>query len=153
VQAFPVVRLILPGEFSLGVHCDAAYGFLDTLNIVLPLTASGGASALHVESAPGAEDFHVLNAAGEGSLTRFFGARCLHWTSENTTAKTRASLDCRVIWGDGDSAAVHARYETPQGHFVSWRRGADGAWARDGPLPPPDARLGYPFIGLRGADA
>ena len=26
-QSFPVVRVVRPGDFSIGVHCDAAYGF------------------------------------------------------------------------------------------------------------------------------
>jgi hypothetical protein len=138
------------------VHCDGAYGFgAPCVNVVVPLTASGGAAALHVESAPGAEDWHVLTGAGEGALARFWGARCLHWTGENARAAplvpeaTRASLDLRVLWGE-PRAGARDRFEGRGGFFATWRADAAGAWAREGALPPPDERCGYPFAGLRG---
>ncbi len=44
-QAFPCIRIIQPGEFSLGVHCDTAYGFAPTnVNFVVPLTWPTGSS-------------------------------------------------------------------------------------------------------------
>jgi len=36
---------------------------------------------------PSAQDWHPL-LGGLGSFTRFWGARCLHWTSENTDLDT-----------------------------------------------------------------
>lgn len=152
VQGYPVTRLILPGEFSLGVHADCYYGFHKTINVVVPLTHDdGGAASLHVESAPGAEDWHPLVASyGEGALGRFMGSQCLHWTSENTTARTRASLDFRVVWGDAawDDGAVAPRFIEPAGHFVVWRLNDVAQWTREGPLPDPDSRTGYPFGGI-----
>jgi hypothetical protein len=53
-QLFPCVRVIRPGEFSIGPHCDISYGFLPhQLNFVIPLTDAGGASSLYMESNPG----------------------------------------------------------------------------------------------------
>lgn len=78
VQAFPCVRLIRPGDFSLGPHCDAAYGFGPAnVNIVVPLCEAGmGSHALYVESSPGLEDWHPIKG-GEGSATRFHGGELL----------------------------------------------------------------------------
>jgi hypothetical protein len=87
-----------------------------------------------------------VTAAGPGEILRFYGNRCVHWTSENTTGATRASLDLRVdVAGDGgERGGAFA-----SGYFARFRRGSDGAWARDEPLPPPDYRMGYPFGGVR----
>ena len=152
VQAFPVIRVILPGEFSLGVHCDSAYGHgAASLNIVVPLTASADASALHAESTPGAEDWHVLCKEGEGSFARFWGGRCLHFAGENTTPRTRVSLDLRVVWGDTWEEESESSYVHVPGYFLHWTRLPSGDWDREGPLPAPDARLGYPFGGIKPA--
>jgi len=113
-----------------------------------PYDAAAGAAALHVESRAGAEDWHPVTAPA-GAIFRFHGNQCLHWTSENTTGVTRASLDLRVevVADERDDASPFAR-----GYFVRFCL-ADGAWARDEPAPPPDYRLGYPFGGIRPAHA
>lgn len=185
VQAFPCVRVMRPGEFSLGPHCDAAYGFGPAnVNVVVPLCAAEGANALYVEGAPGREDWHAV-LGGEGQATRFHGcesggrrwpgvaaacpvasphlllllpaACCLHFTSENTTAATRVSLDLRVIvdalWDPAAAASAGDRFAGGRpGYYVRYERGAEAAaaaWVRSdagaGPLPEPDERFGYPF--------
>ncbi len=144
-QSFPCVRIIRPGEFSIGPHSDTAYGFgAGQINFVVPLTAAGGAAALFVESWPGREDWHPV-AGGYGALKRFFGMLCLHFTSENTTAETRASLDFRVAPGPLWSGEHGDQYTRRDGYYACAKRGPDGAWRRDGPLPEPDKRHGCPF--------
>jgi hypothetical protein len=148
-QLFPCIRVIQPGEFSLGVHCDTFYGFSPgNVNFVVPLTHSSGAAALHVETSPGREDWHPVTG-GPGTLKRFHGSQCLHFTSENTTGLTRVSLDFRVIpacaW-DG----AHDAYTSRSGYYSRAQRGGP-AWTRaeEGPLRAPDARVGYPFVAVR----
>lgn len=169
-QSFPCVRVIQPGEFSLGPHCDAAYGHHAAIvNIVVPLTPDAGAAALYVESGPGCEDWHPVNG-GPGTFTRFHGAHCLHWTSENSTPHTRVSLDFRIIpgscWGhDGRGGDADAFCRAPGYYLAASRRrlqrGAGGGAARDaasvgsaewlreggeqGELPEPTRLMGYPF--------
>ncbi|CAE7839781.1 strG [Symbiodinium necroappetens] len=99
-QAFPCLRVVRPGEFSIGPHCDTAYGHsMGNLNFHVPLTpvlGAEGANALFVESRPGAEDWHPLTAKHPGHGFMFDGARCIHFTLENTTDTTRVSLDFRI---------------------------------------------------------
>ncbi|CAE7355407.1 strG [Symbiodinium sp. CCMP2592] len=96
-QAFPCLRVVRPGEFSIGPHCDTAYGHsIGNLNFHVPLTPVLGANALFVESRPGAEDWHPLTAKHPGHGFIFDGARCIHFTLENTTDATRVSLDFRI---------------------------------------------------------
>ena len=161
VQAFPCLRLILPGEFSLGVHCDTAYGHHPrSLNFVLPLTPAGrqGSAGLYAESAPGREDWHGIGGGGEGSFARFHGGQCLHWAGENSTPWTRVSLDFRVLWGRGEEQAAAAaaageeqddKYQRG-GYYSEWREGeGGGVWVRQGPLLQPTELFGYPFLGVR----
>ena len=96
-QAFPCIRVVRPGEFSIGPHCDTAYGHsIGNINFHIPLTPILGANALFVESCPGREDWHPLTAEGPGQGFIFDGARCIHFTLENTTEMTRVSLDFRI---------------------------------------------------------
>ena len=98
-QSFPCVRVHRPGEFSIGPHCDAQYQAPDgNLNYYLPLTAIGGTNSLYLESEPGAEDWHPLELS-YGELQTFYGVYCAHFTAENTTGTTRASLDFRLVPG------------------------------------------------------
>lgn len=88
VQAFPCVRVMRPGDFSLGPHCDAAYGFGPAnVNVVVPLCAAEGANALYVESAPGREDWHPVRG-GEGCATRFHGGA---WPPDETRVAAPAT--------------------------------------------------------------
>ena len=151
IQAWPCIRILQPGEFSLGAHCDSTYGFSPAnVNFVVPLTHASGASALHIESIPGAEDWHAVDTA-PGSIKRFWGSRCLHWTSENTSDETRVSLDFRVIPGDAWDAA-HDQYSLSPGYYARCEVCDDGTWAiigGDAFADGPDWRVGYPFGGVR----
>ena len=96
-QSFPCIRVVRPGEFSIGPHCDASYGFSQAnINFYVPLTKIFGTNSLILESSPGLEDWHTIELE-YGSLKRFYGSQCSHFTAENTTDQTRISLDFRVI--------------------------------------------------------
>ena len=96
-QAFPCLRIIRPGEFSIGPHCDMAYGHsMGNINFHIPLTPTFGTNCLFTESHPGREDWHPLKTKSVGLGFAFDGARCLHYTLENTTQRTRVSLDFRI---------------------------------------------------------
>ena len=172
VQSFPCLRLILPGEFSLGAHCDTRYGHDPAnINVVVPLTPAGASCAsLYAETALGREDWHPVGVGGPGTFAHFHGGQCLHWTSENHSGATRASLDFRVLWagalageGGGEERAEEVEgaegAEGPAGdkyivgsYYCEWECW-EGTWRRcgvsSGPLPAPDERVGYPFVGVR----
>jgi hypothetical protein len=96
-QAFPCIRVIRPGDFSIGPHCDMSYGHsVGNINFHIPLTPTYGTNALYIESYPGREDWHPLKTKSAGLGFCFDGARCLHFTTENTTETTRVSLDFRI---------------------------------------------------------
>jgi len=96
-QAFPCLRVMKPGEFSIGPHCDMAYGHsIGNINFHIPLTPTFGTNALYTETHPGREDWHPLTAKSRGLGYIFDGARCLHFSLENTTERTRVSLDFRI---------------------------------------------------------
>ena len=93
-----------------------------------------------------------------GYLKHFAGAICLHWTTENKTELTRVSLDFRLIAGpmfdalncggkhQGGQIDVYRRTD---GYYSRCRKEqmADGSvvWIREGPLLPPDSRIGFPW--------
>lgn len=96
-QAFPCIRVIRPGDFSIGPHCDMAYGHsLGNINFHIPLTPTYGTNSLYTESHPRREDWHPLTAKSVGLGYAFDGARSIHFSLENTTKHTRVSLDFRI---------------------------------------------------------
>jgi hypothetical protein len=169
-QAFPCLRVVRPGDFSIGPHCDAAYGHtsIDSArNVHVPLTGgtngkTGSASCLFIESAPGREDWQPLvppsrdDHPDEGWAYLWPGARCLHFTLENTTAATRVSLDFRLSTASATDATMHweDRYSSPPGYytFSQARRTTEGRIVVT-PLPLEgdvdmgniDRRVGFPF--------
>lgn len=98
--AFPCVRIQQPCDFhTIRCHVDSMYGHPSgSVNCWLPLTATFGANALQLESAPGAEDFAPLEMR-YGQVALFDGTACAHYTLANTTHHTRVSLDFRVVPG------------------------------------------------------
>ena len=110
-QCFPCIRVVRPGEFSIGPHCDASYGFSQgNINFYVPLTKIFGTNSLILESSPGLEDWHTIEL-DYGEMKRFYGSQCSHFTAENTTAQTRISLDFRVILED--------HWQEDHDHFTS----------------------------------
>ena len=166
-QSFPCVRVVRPGEFSIGCHCDASYGFPQAaINCWLPLTAAAGTNSLTVESSPGAEDWHSLEGT-LGDAWLFHGSLCLHFTPANTTAATRVSLDLRLVPGplweqhhdrfccdagpdpDPDPGSVAAAADPGSAYFTCARLSSGGEWERateGGRLMEPDHRVGFPFV-------
>jgi hypothetical protein len=117
-QSFPCIRVVRPGEFSIGPHCDASYGFSQgNINFYVPLTKIFGTNSLILESTPGLEDWHTIEL-DYGSLKRFYGSQCSHFTAENTTDQTRISLDFRVIleehWQED-----HDHFSSTPGYYAS----------------------------------
>jgi len=152
-QAFPCLRIIQPGEFSIGPHADVTYGHHPcSINFYVPLTKIDGAASLFLESRPGSEDWHPISG-DYGDVKQFAGATCLHWTPENMTNYTRVSLDFRVITGPmfdalscgGDLKGGQVDvYRRSPGYYNCCRK-RDGIWYREGELLKPDARVGFPW--------
>ena len=110
-QCFPCIRVVRPGEFSIGPHCDASYGFSQgNINFYVPLTRIFGTNSLILESSPGLEDWHTIEL-DYGGIKRFYGSQCSHFTAENTTPQTRISLDFRVI--------LEEHWQEDHDHFTS----------------------------------
>jgi len=146
-QGFPCLRVIRPGEFSLGVHSDVYYNFSQaSVNYWVPLTQVSGTNSLVIESRPGLEDWHSLEG-GFGDIVQFWGAMCAHFTPENTTTKTRVSLDFRIILSSLFEP-THDRYSSEPGYYCRAVLTDTGEWARESPaeLPTPDSRVGIPFV-------
>ena len=98
--AFPCVRIQQPCDFhTIRCHVDSMYCHpAGSLNCWAPLTNTYGANTLHLESAPGAEDFSPLDMR-YGEIAVFDGTTCAHYTLANTTDHTRVSVDFRVVPG------------------------------------------------------
>ena len=97
-QAEPVFRVYLPGHLTVGPrHTDASYHTQpNELNFWVPLTAAFGSNSLQVESRPGAADFEPITCEF-GTMFRFRGNACEHFTELNVSGATRVSFDFRVI--------------------------------------------------------
>jgi len=180
------------GHHPCSVNCYVALtdpgGIDDTGNAIggsapssssLSLSPSPSPSlSLFLESRPGAEDWHALFSSEEGAegpaaytprLELFAGAVNLHWTTENKTARTRVSLDFRLV----DGRVFHALecgghleggqqdvYRATPGYYHRCIRSQEShgdkpTWIRDencrsgtgknGELAPPDFRIGFPW--------
>eukprot|EP00435_Cladocopium_sp_Y103_P030281 s2088_g7.t1 len=150
-QAFPCLRVVQPGEFSIGPHADVAYGHHPcSMNFYVPLTPISKTSSLFLESRPGEADWHPI-VGDYGQVKHFAGALCVHWTTENNTEWTRASLDVRLICGPTFHALKFADgtqdLRVKPGYYLQCFPGSDGCWQRHNgqPLPRPDARFGFPW--------
>lgn len=167
-QAFPCIRMVQPGEFSIGPHADVAYGhhpFTTNFYVLLTdLSNEESSAALFLESQMGQEDWHPILGQYGSMVKHFPGAVCAHWTTENNTPMTRVSLDFRLLPGplyhammdggqqQGGQLDVFRRTE---GYYSCCRleekatpNGEDSAtptWERIGPLQAPDARVGFPW--------
>lgn len=147
-QAFPCLRIVQPGEFSIGPHADVAYGHHPcSMNFYVPLTPISKTSSLFLESRSGAADWHPI-LGDYGQVKHFAGALCAHWTTENNTEWTRVSLDVRLICGPTFHALKFADgsqdLKAKPGYYLQCFRGP-GGWQRFEPLPRPDARFGFPW--------
>jgi cytidyltransferase-like protein len=147
-QSFPCLRIILPGEFSIGPHADVAYGHSPfNVNMYIPLTKIGGTSSLWKESREGSEDWNPIVCKEEdGLVTQFAGGVCLHWTTENTTEYTRVSLDFRFLQGNFHASIPGGAQQYREGYYNCCILSTmDNTWQRQGDLFQPDARVGFPW--------
>ena len=138
--AFPCARVQQPSSFhTIQCHVDSMYGHGPcSVNCWLPLTKldARGRNSLHVESAPGKEDFEPIRA-DVGEIRVFDGSACAHYTVANACDETRVSLDFRVVpealfsfdasASDGNEKA--SRYRVG-GYFSSATADAGGAFRR-----------------------
>eukprot|EP00584_Thalassiosira_punctigera_P007179 CAMPEP_0172536504 /NCGR_PEP_ID=MMETSP1067-20121228/8260_1 /TAXON_ID=265564 ORGANISM="Thalassiosira punctigera, Strain Tpunct2005C2" /NCGR_SAMPLE_ID=MMETSP1067 /ASSEMBLY_ACC=CAM_ASM_000444 /LENGTH=865 /DNA_ID=CAMNT_0013321593 /DNA_START=47 /DNA_END=2641 /DNA_ORIENTATION=- len=159
-QSFPCVRVVRPGDFSIGPHADSSYGHHPcSINFYVPLTKIEGSASLFLESRPGSEDWHPIEG-GYGIVKHFAGAICVHWTPENHTDFTRVSIDFRVIpgpmfhtlkCGGKRSGGVRDVYREKEGYYnrsCCKNSGSESVWVREGSLQVPDARFGFPWTKL-----
>lgn len=162
-QSFPVIRVVRPGDFSIGPHADISYGHHPaSINFYLPLTKIEGSASLFLESKPGSEDWHPIEGQ-YGMVKHFAGAICVHFTPENKTNFTRVSLDFRLIPGPLFNALSKLGGKQPGGARDVYREkdgfysrgyckigGSETVWNRDGPLQTqPDARFGFPWTKVK----
>lgn len=159
-QSFPCIRIVKPGEFSIGPHGDASYGHHPcSINFYIPLTKIEGSASLFLESRPGSEDWHPI-VGGYGLVKIFAGAVCKHFTPENHGDFTRVSLDLRIIpgymfnsikCGGCEPGGVRDVYRQKEGYYTRCCKqrtdASNSTWERDGdgPLQLPDARYGFPW--------
>ena len=144
-QSFPCIRVVRPGEFSIGPHCDSSYGFNQAnVNFYVPLTKIYGTNSLVLESFPGQENWHLIDSK-YGGIKRFWGAQCSHFTVENHTSQTRISLDFRVV----DSRfwiPDHDQFSSTSGYYALATYDIDtDSWSVIGDIGEPDYRVGFPF--------
>ena len=156
-QTFPCVRVVRPGDFSIGPHADSTYGHHPcSINFYIPLTMIKDCASLFLESFKGSEDWHPIEGHC-GMVKHFAGALCAHWTSENNTDFTRVSLDFRIIpapsfhalkCGGKQPSGVRDVYREKEGYYSRCccrSNGSEWIWERKGPLQTPDTRFGYPW--------
>lgn len=86
-----------PNERTGRPHNDAEYGHQQgEVNFWMPLTDYATTkTALWVETAPGAGDYHPLDIP-RGAISAFHGTLCRHYAGGNPTGATRVSLDFRI---------------------------------------------------------
>lgn len=163
-QAFPCVRIVQPGEFSIGPHSDVSYGHhpcsINCYVLLTDITEANSASILFLESAPNRQDWHPI-LGKYGTVHYFTGALSTHWTTDNHTETTRVSFDFRIIPGSyydsvlcGGSIRGGKRdvFRGKDGYYSSCKKTEeDKSWIREGPVlsPKGDPRFGYPWTGSK----
>jgi len=97
-QKFPTFRVHLRNNVAVGAfHTDAEFGHpAGEVNFIIPLTNSQGTASVWVESAPGAKDYAPMELE-VGTMIRFHGNLLSHGNKVNTTARTRVSMDFRIL--------------------------------------------------------
>ena len=162
-QSFPCVRIVQPGEFSIGPHADVNYGHhpcsINCYALLTDITKATSSSILFLESAPNRQDWHAI-LGNYGKIHHFAGALTTHWTTDNNTDSTRVSLDFRIIPGSiyhamkcGGSIAGGKKdvYRAKYGYYTSCKKVVVDEdttnWIRNGPILSPvgDPRFGFPW--------
>lgn len=129
------------------MHAYTSYGHhIFSTNFYVPLTVIGGSSSLFCESFPGREDWKPIVGQYGTTVKMFPGALNIHWTTENMTNKTRASIDFRLIPGP----LFHAIKPSPNfqdGYYACCKFDTENEiWKRAGTNTlTPDHRMGWPW--------
>jgi len=146
VQSSPVLRVVMPSAHRATLpHRDADYGHLaEELNFWMPLSPVWDSNSLFVEGFPGRGDYAPLTG-GVGHLFRFWGNQCSHYAMPNATARTRVSLDFRVVpkafWdaarcvGAHEAAAARQKFWPPGELALGcyYRLESAATWPHDDP--------------------
>jgi hypothetical protein len=131
-QAIPTLRVVFPGSVApVKPHKDADYWHdSNEINYWVPLVPVAGSNSLWSESEPGKGflpfshfgltnligDFHSFDLDGSaGELMRFYGNRCQHYTTENSSTTCRVSFDFRVI--PASLFRLNSRAQLPTGEL------------------------------------
>jgi hypothetical protein len=97
-QAFPSIHVLRPGSSVTAPSCDSSMGHsIGCLTFYIPLTPCDETNSLFVESHPGREDWHSLNAKSIGLGYLFDGARCIHFDLVNSGNKSRVALMFQIL--------------------------------------------------------
>ena len=97
-QRVPTFRVHLPNNVAVGeIHRDRDYSHgQGEVNFWLPFTPAWDTNTIWIESSEGSGDLQPY-ACGVGQILVFDGVNLLHGNVQNTTGKTRVSVDFRVI--------------------------------------------------------
>ena len=167
-QAFPTIRIARPGCPAEPPRCGTTQGHsIGCLFFHIPLTPSSGDAAIFVESHPGREDWHPLQTKSVGLGYLYDGARCLQFSFENSSSRSRVSLDfCVLLYRDKGDA--YSRTQLNDGWdlctqvmrqdsfaaggpgyyeeaIIDLRQGVDAVIRKSRKLVDPDSRFGHPF--------
>merc|ERR1712039_298492 len=112
------------------------------------LTDIWGTNSLWLESAPGSEDWHAIQAS-YGRLKRFWGGSCTHFTVTNTTPSSRVSLDFRCVVGTCFETESNQYINDPDYFFLCERDPATGQFKVRSPPGRPTALVGFPFTDVK----
>jgi len=120
-QAFPSFRVHIPNDQAIHKwhhDSDKDHNHPDwEINFQIALTKMWDSNAMWVESIPGLGDFSPIEL-NVGDFAIFYGNKCAHGNKENTTGKTRVSMDFRVIPYDKYDESTAKNSATRGGKFV-----------------------------------
>ena len=97
-QKIPTFRVHQPNNFAVAeFHRDRDYFHSEhEINFFLPLTESRGTATIWAETEYGKADYLPMNA-DVGDFIMWDGANLNHGSEQNTTGKSRVSVDFRVL--------------------------------------------------------
>lgn len=97
-QKWPTFRVHLPNNLAVGAwHTDSDFNHPEgEINFILPITKMFESNTVIIESEPGLKDFKQIELK-PGEVFMFNGNKCTHGNLPNRTARTRVSLDFRVM--------------------------------------------------------
>lgn len=120
-QTFPSFRVHIPNDQAIHkwhYDSDEDHNHPDwEINFQIALTKMWDSNAMWIESIPGLGDFSPIEL-NVGDFAIFYGNKCAHGNKENTTGKTRVSMDFRVLPYDKYDASQGKESATASRKFV-----------------------------------